>query len=284
LQEGSRLSTTFHRTFTLVRPAVASVLEVIGDMGPDGAENSLSDLLEARTSLGTIYIEAMPRYAYGAGLVDGLSTKRKDLTKFGELVRSRDPYLNDLATQWLMHYHLSAPHGPGPTFWNHLVSNYLRVGDELEKGEVAKEIAQHLERVTGKSQTAKSFQSSATVFLGTYAKQDGLGSLGLMEAANGAASGLYEVSEPDPPPPWPLAYALAEYWQGRWGGQKTVNLAELSEPGSFASIFLIGSAQLERLLEELRREGVLDLYRNVPPYQVARLWSDKDELLERLYD
>ena len=284
MQEGSRLSTTFHRKFTLVRPAVASVLEVIGETEPDGAEESLSDLLEARTSLGTIYIEAMPRYAYGAGLVDGLSTQRKCLTKFGSFVRSRDPYLNDLATQWLMHYHLSAPHGPGPTFWNHLVSNHLRVGDELEKGEVAEEIAHHLERVTGKSQTVKSYQPSATVFLGTYAKQDGLGSLGLLEASSGATSGLYEVTEPDPPPLWPLAYALADYWQGRWGEKKMANLSELSEPGAFASVFMIGSEQLEQSLDELRREGVLDLYRNVPPYQVARLWSDKDELLERLYD
>ncbi len=183
-----------------------------------------------------------------------------------------------------MHYHLSAPHGPGPTFWNYLVSSRLRIGDDLGKGDVAKEIARHLEQSTGKPQAVKSVESSATAFLGTYAKQDGLGSLDFIEATNDATSGLYMVREPDSPPLWAFAYALADYWENTWSGQKTINLAELTEPGAFASIFLIGSGQLEQLLEELRREGILDLYRNVPPYQVARLWSDKDVVLERLYD
>jgi hypothetical protein len=38
------------------------------------------------------------------------------------------------------------------------------------------------------------------------------------------------------------------------------------------------------MLEELRREGVLDLFRDAPPYQVARLWPDQDALLGRLYE
>lgn len=279
-----RLSTTFHRTFTLIRPAIAEVMRVVEEAQAEETDASLSDLLKERTTLGSIYIEAMPRYAYGSGLLAGISSKRKSLTELGILVRSRDPYLNDLATQWSMHYHLSAPYGPGPTFWNHLVSNHLRIGNELRKGEVAEEIARYLAKAMGESQKSKSVQSSATAFLGSYAKQDGLGSCGLIEPTSDATDGTYKVKEPDLPPLWVLAYALAEYWEDTWGGQKTVNLAELTESGGFARIFLIGSAQLEQMLGELRREGVLDLYRNVPPYQVARLWPDKRALLRRLYD
>ena len=282
--EEKRLSTTFHRTFTLIRPAIAEVLNVVEEAQAEETNASLADLLKERTTLGSIYIEAMPRYAFGSGLLAGLSNKKKSLTSLGKLVRSRDPYLNDLATQCAMHYHLSAPHGPGPTFWNRLVSGHLRIGDELRKSEVAEEIADHVVRATGKSQVVKSVQSSATAFLGSYAKQDGLGSLGLVEATSDATDGTYRVKEPESPPIWALGYALAEYWEDTWGGQKTINLAELTEPGGFASIFLIGSSQLEEMLEELRREGVLDLYRNVPPYQVARLWPDKEEFMRRLYD
>lgn len=69
-----------------------------------------------------------------------------------------------------------------------------------------------------------------------------------------------------------------------WGEKKAVDLDEVAGPGAFASLFFMGSGHLDQLLEELRREGIVDLYHNVPPYQVVRLWSDKNSLLQRLYD
>lgn len=260
-------------------------VEVIEQDGPEAVDTSLMSLLKARGNIGKPKIEAMTRFALGGGLLAGHSSRKKSFTHFGRLVRSRDPYLNDTATQWLMHYHLSAPHGPGPTFWNYLVSSRLRIGAELKKGEVAKKIAHHLEQVTGEFHSSDALGSSATAFLGTYANQDCLGLLGFLESSNGTTSGLYWVKEPDPPPLWAFAYALADYWESVWPEQPGINLAKLLEPGSFASIFLISSSQLEKMLEELRREGgVLDLYRDVPPYQVTRLWSDKAAFLERLYE
>ncbi|MDQ3638609.1 MAG: DUF4007 family protein, partial [Actinomycetota bacterium] len=183
-----------------------------------------------------------------------------------------------------VHYHLSSPYGPGPVFWNRLVTRSLRVGDELQRGEVAQEIARIVEEDTGKQLATRTAQSTATVFLGTYSKSDGLGPLGILKSIDAKDSAVYQVQEPVPLPLWSLAYALADYWENTWAQQVTINLSELTEPGGFVSIFSIGSEQLEQALGQLRDQGVLELYRTAPPYQVVRLWTDKNTLFERIYE
>ncbi len=282
--ESKRLGTAFHETFPLVRPAVAAVLEVVDSIRSEENPGSLADLLKARTTLGTNYIKSMPNYAFGGGLLARTTRGRTFLTAFGERVRLHDPNLDETATQWLMHYHLSSPYGPGPAFWNRLVTRNLRVVDELHRGDVAHEIARAVEEATGKQLATRTVQSTATVFLGTYARSDGLGPLGILRSVDAADGVVYRVQEPAPLPQWALAYALADHWERTWGQQATVNLPELTEPGGFASIFSIGSEQLGQALERLRDEGVLELYRTAPPHQVVRLWTNKDALLGRIYE
>lgn len=279
-----RLGTAFHETFPLSRPSVATVLEVVDGIDSEGGSVSLADLLKERTTLGANYIRSMPRYAVGSGTLVGTARGKTRLTTFGEQARLHDPGLDHAATQWLMHYHLTSPHGPGPVFWTHLVTRGLRVGDELQRGRVAQEIARVAEEDTGKPLAPRTAQATATVFLGTYAKSDGLGPLGILSSVDSGDGVVYRVQEPIPPPLWSLAYALADYWERAWGQQATVNLAELTETGGFASIFSMGSGQLERALEQLRDQGVLELYRTAPPYQVVRLWTDKDVLLSRIHE
>lgn len=279
-----RLGTAFHETFPLIRPAVAAVLEVVDSIGSEEGSVSLTDLLKERTTLGANYIKSMPRYAFGSGTLAGPTRGKTELTALGDQVRLHDPNLSHPATQWLMHYHLSSPHGPGPAFWNRLVTRSLRVGDELQRGEVAQEIARTVEEDTGKQLAPRTAQSTATVFLGTYAKSDGLGPLRILESIDSRDGAVYRIQEPVPPPLWSLAYALADCWESIWGQQATVNLAELTEPGEFASIFSMGSGQLELALGQLQDQGALELYRTAPPYQVVRLWTDKNALLERIYE
>lgn len=279
-----RLGTAFHEGFSLIRPAVAAVLEVVEGIRPEATSISLADLLKERTTLGANYIRSMPRYAFGSGLLAGTARNRTTLTAFGNQVRLHDPYLNHPATQWLMHYYLSAPSGLGSPFWSYLITRGLRVGDELERSQVAWEIARIAEEDTGKPLATRTAQTTATIFLGTYSKSDGLGPLGILRPIEAEKGVSYRVQEPVLPPLWSVAYALADYWEATWGQQVTVNLAELTEPGAFASVFLSGSDQLDQTLGRLQQQGVLEVYRAAPPYQVVRLWSDKNVLLERLYE
>lgn len=259
---------TFHRTFALSRPAVAKVVL----LARDSLAISKQDL--ERTDLGTVYQEAMPRYAYRAGLLD----KRRRLTLLGKYVAQFDPYLERLSTQWLLHYHLAAPHGP-TAFWHELVCRYFRPGGVFTADDLVEVLTAFITRAEGKTPKPRSVRSTVTVFVGTYLKSDGLGRLGLLKESDGG----YRVAWPDPPPMWAFAYALVDYWQARYGQQLTANLDDFTG-GALAAVFLQGADAITELLLRLKREGLVDVYRTAHPYQLVLLQLNPESVLQQLYD
>lgn len=275
----ARPGLTFHRTFPLSRPALAQVLAVASKLSTEKEKARLSnEELRRLTTLGVEFIPAMRRYAQAAGLVRDEGV----LTTLGNLIVGRDHFLTQAATQWLMHYHLSAPQGPGPFFWHYLVSRVLQPGRIVSNRQVARAIADCLRETGQKEPTERALRSTATIFLGTYTKSDGLGALKLIE---NKGKGSYRVLCPSPPPLWVLAFTLADYWSYHWPNQVTVNLEALLSPGSWASLFLMDEGALGEQLQKLKENGVVDIYRVAPPYQVVRLWKDeeKGEFLVRAY-
>jgi hypothetical protein len=275
----NRLGAVFHEAFSLSRPALKAVLEV--RMDPSTAtswtpETARDELLRQRTGLGTRQVKAVPRYAVGAGLLGAAYAA----TKLGAAVSIHDPLLETSATQWLMHYHLSAPHGPGPAFWHDVVVSHFKPGQEFTSNDIAAHISDFVERTEGKRLAPRSAQSTATVMLGSYTKPDGLQRLGLLESLS---DGRFRVQEPEPPPVAAFGVALVDYWQARFGSRLTVNLDELSGDRGLGSLFLVGSGRLGSLLRSLQAEGYVDVYRVAPPYQVVLLRPDMDSLLGWMY-
>ncbi len=264
---------SFHRTFALRRAALWEVIQALME-----GNTISSDNLRRSTNLGTIQVEAYRRYVYRSGLID----EDGQFTIFGNIVSSKDSSLSTLTTQWLMHYHLSAPHGPGPWFWHYLVTRVLRVGQQITPRDLAEKIAQALRDREGKQLRERTIRSAATVFIGSYAKTEGLHQLRLLRKVG---SGQFAVTQPEPVPVWAFAYALVDYWTHQWGDRATVNLSDLFEPGSLPSIFLLDAPMVENLLVALRQENLIDLYRVAPPYQLVRKWGPDAprSILERAY-
>ncbi len=136
MREGSmeRIGTMFHETIVLNREAIRQVLKSVvnyWDLG-DSPRVSLFDYIKERTNLGNNYIKSMPNYAIGCGLL----SFNKRLTQFGQMVQNNDPSMLHPATQWLMHYYMSAPNGPGPQFWYKLICQYMVPGNSIAKDEI----------------------------------------------------------------------------------------------------------------------------------------------------
>ncbi|GGO38482.1 hypothetical protein GCM10008949_45110 [Deinococcus humi] len=266
-----RIGTLFHETFALSRPGVAAALrqasETVGN-------KELVERLQEEENLGRNWAKAVPSYARGCGFLDFGSTH---LTPLGEHVLAHDPDLHLPETLWLMHYHLSAPHGPGPRFWHDLVQRLPELGDGFDREDVAVQIAETT-RTDGAALKERGVASTATVFLGSYAKSDALGPLGIVqEKENG-----YAFDYPEAPSAGVVGYALSHYWQGQLLGQQTCSLETLSEPGGFSSALLLGSFDLNRALRQLAQRGVLELWMAAPPYQVTRPPAPQ-QLLEGIY-
>jgi hypothetical protein len=269
-----RLGVTFHRTFSLSRPSIAKIVQlakVLGDKTPIGRKT-----IRQMTNLGSVYVEAMPRYAYGAGLLD----RGNHLTKFGSFACDYDPLLENIVTQWLIHYHLSAPDGPGPAYWHDLVIHRFLPGDEFTHEQISAQIQQFVSSVREMPPRDEDADSSATVFVGTYTKSDGLKSIGVLEETKPKT---YRVLDPDPPSTWVVAYALLDFWKARFPNQTTINLSDLYGENGLTSLFMLSKGRLNAMLEEMQREGMLELYRIAPPYQVVLLTTDEVPILEKLY-
>lgn len=264
------MNLTFHRTFSFSRSSVTKVL-YIAKKNPGFKQSDLA----SNTDLGTIYQEAMPRYAKRAGLLD----KKNLLTLFGRYVAGFDPQMEKQSTQWLLHYHLSAPHR-SMAFWHYLVTQWFIPGNTFTAEQLTEDLANFLQRSAGKTPAPRSVRSTVTIFTGTYLKSDGLGRLGLLEKFE---EGKYHVPEVSPPSSWVLGYALADYWQAHYGERLTVNLDDLIGK-NFAGLFLLGERGLTELLIELKQEGMIDLYRVARPYQVVLLQPNPEFALERLYN
>lgn len=263
-----RFIISFHETFSLSRVSLAQILNNAQQTG------SLDREFLVTTSLGTNYQKAMPRYAYRAGLLD----KKNRLTLFGRLVTAHDPLLEKPGTQWLLHYHLAAPHRP-TAFWHHLVVRRFLSGNTFTAADLIADLTDFLRREAGKEPAPRSVRSTVTIFIGTYLKSDGLSRLGLLEEVK---KDTYRVPAVSAPPLWALGYALTEYWQAHYGERLTVNLDEFTGE-NFAGLFLLGEDSLTELLVQLKQEGMIDLYRIAHPYQVVLLQPNPEFALQRLY-
>ncbi|NPV84910.1 MAG: DUF4007 family protein [Anaerolineae bacterium] len=266
----STYSLTFHRTFSLSRTSISKVLSLAKNK--PGFKTSE---LQLYTDLGTIYQEAMPRYASRAGL---LEEKKNVLTPFGKTVAEHDPSLEKLDTQWLLHYHLAAPHGV-TAFWHFLVRKRFLSGNIFTASDLVDDLKHFLLEHTGKTPAQDSIRSTAAIFSGTYLKSDGLGRLELLEQMQ---ERTYRVGYPNPPSAQVIGYALTDYWKAHYDGRLTINLDDLTH-GDFAAIFLLGEESLTQILLQLKQEGMLDLYRISHPYQVVLLQPEPELALQRLY-
>ncbi len=263
--ESHGLST--YRSFALKREGVRQVLLCANE-----CITSLADIRE-RTSLGTVYVEAMPRFAKSAGLIsaDGM------LSRFGTLAYENDPGLNDSRTQWLMHYHMAGPHRLGPTFWPTLFQFVLG-----RPRMTREDLVEFVRQLAGEGSEAgsRAVKYAVSAFTNTYTQEECLGHLGILTED----SGVLSVGEPVKPSPWVVAYALADYWMAQWGPVLGVNLSSMKEPGGLASLLMLSSGEMNTCLRDLQSLGLVQLQRKVPPFQVSRLWVSPDEILEHLYD
>lgn len=272
-----RIGTMFHETLSLNRDGIRQILLALSQNNGIPQGDTLGSFFEKLTNLGSNYIKAMPQYARGCGLIDFDFR----ITNFGKKAIIFDSQLLTPSTQWLMHFNMSSPNGPGPLFWNKLITNYFNTDIRFSEAELIPFLSSSVESKKGGAISEDSWKSTRAVFLGSYTKQDGLANLNLLQKDE--ERGEYQVNYPEPPSVWVMGVALLHYWRTMFPDQKMIEMKDLVDESDFARIFMVGTRRINKMLEAMRRIGYVELFTTAPPYTVALLNDDVDPLLERMY-
>jgi hypothetical protein len=275
----NRLPTAFHETFPLKRIPVSQVFEVlVAESDPSilSSKSRRESLLREMTPLGRNYVKAMPYYVRGAGLLDDAYS----ITEVGNWVRQYDPTFDQVSTQWLIHYHMSANQGPGPEFWNSIVLQRFRAGNSFSKAAVEDDLAQIYIGINGRPPSQSTLQGTRNAFTNTYTDTDCLGRLEILSTGPDKE---FRVGMPVSPDAWVFLYALIDHWDFYFGNRVSINLDELTSETGLASLFLLDNSRLNRILSELQQAGFVDIYRSAQPYQLLLLSHDKTAALHNLY-
>ena len=273
----TRIPTVFHEDISLSRQSLSKIVKAVSDNPELHAlsQTERREFFSKSTSLGANYVKAMPYYARGCGLIG----QKYELSPLGIFAFRNDEQFDLANTQWLMHYHLSAPQGPGPAFWNQVITKFFFSGNLFSKEEVSDFIGNFIWQSENKIISARKIQSTATKLLNAYTNSEGLGKLKILEITD---SGRFRVQSTVVPSAWVIGYALLDFWKAQYPDRIGVSLDVLLNSG-FSQLFLIAKSDLDEVLRIMQENQYVDVHRTAPPYQVMLLRQDQEFILEKIY-
>lgn len=268
-KKDKRLKTSFHRTFPLQRAPLAEYVRAVLEAG-----RALSfEEVRKSTSLGTVKVDAMKRYARATGLAD----ERDNLTSLGMAVLRNDPYLEKSTSIWLLHLGTLIDRSVAPAFWGKCWDSSL-LGEILDRSIVSKWVEQCDQSAEIGAKTA---EEAATVFLTTYSKVECLGELGVLTKD---ASGYHVSHLEGMPPLGAIAWFISQQWEAQFKGQASVDFELFKRKSRVSAAFKMSPARVDEAFRGLADEGYCELFLAAPPFQILHSWGSTDEVLERIYE
>lgn len=271
------MSLSFHESFQLERENVAKVLALfVNDPSATNAQVAEVTGIGIGADVRKGKVQPTIEYAKYCGLltetVDS-HTRRLHPTEMGKMIHQQDSWLRKPTTQWAMHYHLSRQ-GSEAEAWEFFVHEFLPSNVEFDRPTLEEE----LQRKFGHRAKLRSINPG--VLLNCYLDGGGLERLRLVREQ---AKRRYMRTRTYVPSPYIVAYILAEIWDAKHPERSMVGEDTLFEPGHLSSTMGWGGKEVEDALRQMHTLGVIGLMREAPPYQVARRWQDKPELLLKAY-
>ena len=232
----------------------------------DGDERPVGAI--ARFGVGKNMVGSMRHWATASGVIEDVPDEHRiQGTYFGELLFNDDdgvdPYMEDPATSWLVHWHLAGRPEKTTWFWafNHFPALFFE-RDMLVRG--VTRLAEDLAWVRSSTATIK---RDVACFVRTYVAQptlrqasyeDSLESplieLGLIKPM-GRRDGFRLVRGPKPSlRAGVFCYAVTDFWSRSFDSANTLSFEALAhEPGSPGRVFMLDENSLVDLLGEMEQ-------------------------------
>ena len=262
-EDGYRPKLSGHETFTLRYGWLKKALDAASAAEKSGHEKSIfiADDAIARFGVGKNMVTSMRHWSIAAGVIDE-SSGRALPTPMGSRVFGADgfdPYMEDPATAWLVHWHLCG--NPRKTSWFWAFNHYPAASferDALVKG------IEKLAKARGWSRASTStIKSDVACFVRTYVSQSPTGKsnredalesplteLGLIRPVGRRDGYRFVRGRKATLGAGVFCYAVTSFW-ARYSTAQTLSFEALAhEPGSPGRVFLLDeNALADRLFD-----------------------------------
>jgi hypothetical protein len=213
---------------------------------------------------------------------------QQELTAEGQLVATKDPYLEATVTDWLIHFNLSLCNDG---LWNYFIYDFIPKHPSFTQDEL---IASALK--VFRTQAPNKLGKRLELMLRTYTDQQSIARNKFLVQQNKTyLSGNSDLSNP-----YTIGYFLAKIWEHKFKGRDSILISEISdEEMGLNTILGITKEELLKHLDILAKYKVIEQRTAKPhlagtksqtkednefPYQVYRCWNQAVELLEKAYE
>lgn len=272
------MSLTFQRSFKLELNNVAKILDAAVEI-PFASRHEIADFTGIPIGKNEIHGKVDPTilYATYSGLIQTTTQdnkRKRELTKFGQIVYEHDKRLRRNETKWAMHYFLS-DFVKGAPAWNYFTHEFLPYFTSFSKDDFIRGLQTKFPDLSSRYID----ENKSTVLL-CYTEYDALGKLKIIESYE---KDNYIRGNEKYPNAYLAAYILAEIWEAKHADKSMIEPQILLESGHFATTLNLNEGDLQSCLNEMSAIGAISQMREAPPFQVVRGWTDKFDLLQRAY-
>ena len=219
----------------------------------------------ARFGVGKNMVAAMRHWAKVAGIIEEPSGQKAiTTTALGQVIfgeNGLDPYMEDPATSWLIHWHLCGRATKTTWFW----AFHHHPSISFERETLITGIKQLAEDREWPRASVHTIRRDVACFIRTYVAQSAPGNASFEESLDsplaelglirpgGSRDEFQFVRGPKPSlSPGVFCYAVTDYWNRTFGNANTLSFEALNhEPGSPARVFMLEENDMVDLLTDL---------------------------------
>ncbi|QKD81923.1 DUF4007 family protein [Thermoleptolyngbya sichuanensis A183] len=246
----------------------------------------LAQSLQPNAPTGSLSAQARQRakqWAIAANLLDD-----RGLTPEGNLVATKDPYLEATVTDWLIHFYLSLN---DRSLWHYFMCEFLPNHSSFTQEELVNSCIE-----TFPIESPETLKKSIRLILRTYTESEAIAKIGFLRQDKK----IYSISSPDLSNPYTTGYLFAKLWEYNYNIRASVLVNEILDTDmGLVSVLGINKAQLRQQLDILEKHEIIEQRSAKPhlagtkpqtkdddefPYQVHRCWDTAIELLKKAYE
>lgn len=270
LDEGSdRLQFAGHETFPCRYGWLKKSFDAVAGKG--GSNVFAPDTAIADFGVGKNMAVSMKHWALALGIVGVAANDRSksvsfNTTELGRLIfMGHDPYLEDTASLWLLHWRLVSSPGRATAWYfafNEFNDPYFTRETLVSRLAARLDDLRHSGRLAGGRITPATLARDADCLIRTYLPKgggkadDGLEcpfvELGLLSALPGGGAVQFRRGPKPSLPDEVFAHALVEFWQNRYGRRGSLSVETVAhEAGSPGRAFLLDEESVAERLERI---------------------------------